>query len=187
MRHTYITARTLYGSSSSSSAAAAAARGLLIRKFRPPPSCRSLSRFVLLLFCSTHWELNEGPSTHCPPRSVPKPKEGIEWGALGFALTKTDYMYVANTLRGQEFQKYVVLSAPASFPSLRQGQPFFIFLLFCGPWPEVSLWTTALWRWNQRPRSSLTARLSLRASRVPTPALLWRRNEGNSSGKKICP
>jgi len=80
MRHTYITARTLYGSSS----AAAAARGLLIRKFRPPPSCRSLS-------------------------SVPKPKEGIEWGALGFALTKTDYMYVANTLRGQEFQKGVIM------------------------------------------------------------------------------
>jgi hypothetical protein len=75
---------------------------------------------------------------------VPQPKQDVDWEAMGFNLTKTDFMYVANTPKGSDFSRYstppfsafslyllfiyffvfdsVVCVGPASVPPLRSGE-----------------------------------------------------------------
>jgi len=54
---------------------------------------------------------------------VPQPKQDVDWEAMGFTLTKTDFMYVANTPKGSDFSRY-------STPFLRLLSLPFIHLFF---------------------------------------------------------
>jgi hypothetical protein len=53
---------------------------------------------------------------------VPQPKQDVDWEAMGFNLTKTDFMYVANTPKGSDFSRY---TTPFSAFSL-----YFIYFIF---------------------------------------------------------
>jgi branched-chain amino acid aminotransferase len=63
--------------------------------------------------------------------SGPKPpREGVDWGSMSFALTKTDYMYVATAKKGQSFTKgeikpYGPLALEPAATVLSYGQALF--------------------------------------------------------------
>lgn len=61
---------------------------------------------------------------------VPQPKQDVDWEAMGFNLTKTDFMYVANTPKGSDFsrgeiRKYGPLELEPAATVFSYGQSLF--------------------------------------------------------------